>query len=720
MKNIRIALLLSCLTVVFGTPPDISAQTTAFTYQGRLTDSNGPVTGLHDFEFRLFNAVTGGAQQGSTIALNDLGVTNGLFVAPIDFGANFPGADRFLQISVRPGASAGVFTPLNPRQPITSTPYAVTARGISGPLPAGQLPSNVALTDRAQTFSANQTFQRPTTFDDRVGIGTNIPQQALHVAGSYVRVDGSGNEQATLGGDGAGSDVELGSSNPGIGAVALFNQGNGDYMHLFAKGATFFGPISGDGSGLTALPAGQLSGSLADALLSPNVALRAGGNSFTGDQTFADRVFFGNQTRQTLNLYNADYGIGVQANAAYFRTANEFLWYRGGSHSDDFGDPGTGGGSLMRLGSSGDLLLVGRLGIGTTTPGTELDVVATQALGRLTSTNASNGSVLIFNNQSPLPDYLGAINFENDGSTVGQIAYLANDRFAFRAGGVERMRLDGNGQLTVFGQGANGVQGNSASTSASGVYGQNSSGGGFGVAGRTTGAGYAIYGDNTDPAGWAGVFNGNVYYSGLQNKLDVGDNFVATVRAGDFFLGHSSRRGTPGRALVDLTDTLHLNFDSDWAKTVIGGNNVSVCTLTIRGGCDIAEPFKMSDAEIPKGAVVVIDENNPGHLRMSDQACDRRVAGIISGANGVNTGVTLTQEGVFENGQNVALSGRVYVQADTANGPIVPGDLLTTSETPGHAMKVTDHAKSQGAILGKAMTPLKDGKGMVLVLVTLQ
>ena len=75
---------------------------------------------------------------------------------------------------------------------------------------------------------------------------------------------------------------------------------------------------------------------------------------------------------------------------------------------------------------------------------------------------------------------------------------------------------------------------------------------------------------------------------------------------------------------------------------------------------------------------------------------------------------------MFENGQNVALSGRVYVQADAGNGSIVPGDLLTTSEAPGHAMKVTDHAQAQGAVLGKAMTGLKEGSGLVLVLVTLQ
>ena len=80
----------------------------------------------------------------------------------------------------------------------------------------------------------------------------------------------------------------------------------------------------------------------------------------------------------------------------------------------------------------------------------------------------------------------------------------------------------------------------------------------------------------------------------------------------------------------------------------------------------------------------------------------------------------MLQEGTLEAGQNVALTGRVYVQADASTGAIEPGDLLTTSDTPGHAMKVSDHAKAQGAILGKAMSALSEGKGMVLVLVTLQ
>ncbi len=145
-----------------------------------------------------------------------------------------------------------------------------------------------------------------------------------------------------------------------------------------------------------------------------------------------------------------------------------------------------------------------------------------------------------------------------------------------------------------------------------------------------------------------------------------------------------------------------------------------VSTLTIRGGADLAEPFAMSQPDVEPGSVVVIDEANPGKLRQSTHAYDNKVAGIVSGANGIRPGISMIQEDQLEAGKNVALTGRVYVQADASLGAIQPGDLLTSSDTPGHAMKVTEHAKAQGAILGKAMSGLKAGKGMVLVLVTLQ
>ncbi|MCB1126982.1 MAG: hypothetical protein KDM81_10825, partial [Verrucomicrobiae bacterium] len=77
-------------------------------------------------------------------------------------------------------------------------------------------------------------------------------------------------------------------------------------------------------------------------------------------------------------------------------------------------------------------------------------------------------------------------------------------------------------------------------------------------------------------------------------------------------------------------------------------------------------------------------------------------------------------EDALEAGENVALSGRVYVNANTTAGAIEPGDLLTTSGVPGEAMKAADPERSRGAILGKAMTRLDEASGTVLVLVTLQ
>jgi len=143
--------------------------------------------------------------------------------------------------------------------------------------------------------------------------------------------------------------------------------------------------------------------------------------------------------------------------------------------------------------------------------------------------------------------------------------------------------------------------------------------------------------------------------------------------------------------------------------------------LAITGGGDLAEPFEISENQpIPKGALVIIDEENPGRLKLSQQAYDKRVAGVVSGAGGINPGLTLTQEGVLQGGQNVALSGRVYALATAANGPIKPGDLLTTSEVPGHAMKATDRELWPGAVIGKAMSVLENGEGLVLVLVNLQ
>src|SRR5690349_15228117 len=74
------------------------AQTTAFTYQGRLNEAGNPANGVYDLQFSLFNAASGGAQQSGTWTQLAQGVTNGLFTVELDFGSFFPGANRWLEI----------------------------------------------------------------------------------------------------------------------------------------------------------------------------------------------------------------------------------------------------------------------------------------------------------------------------------------------------------------------------------------------------------------------------------------------------------------------------------------------------------------------------------------------------------------------------------------------------------------------------------------------
>jgi hypothetical protein len=159
--------------------------------------------------------------------------------------------------------------------------------------------------------------------------------------------------------------------------------------------------------------------------------------------------------------------------------------------------------------------------------------------------------------------------------------------------------------------------------------------------------------------------------------------------------------------------------------------HVSLSVLEIQGGADLAEGFEVDSAKgvasissknaIKPGLLVSIDPLRKGKLVVSSRAYDRRVGGIISGAGGINAGMVMGQSSASSDSKRpIALSGRVYCWADAANGPIHPGDLLTTSSHPGYAMRVSDHRRARGAIVGKAMTGLKSGTGLVLVLVSLQ
>ncbi len=264
---------------------------------------------------------------------------------------------------------------------------------------------------------------------------------------------------------------------------------------------------------------------------------------------------------------------------------------------------------------------------------------------------------------------------------------------------------------------------------------------------------------------WVGNYDGNKSYLMVRGDGNIGIGTTTPleklhVEGGGIYLKNSAPRLTfrnnGGHEFfweVNPNGTFHL-FDwvsqkskmtFDQSGTVVinpDGGNVGIGilnpteklevngrtktkTLEIVGGADLAESFDIQSVEnepAPEpGMLVSIDPDHPGQLKICTETYDRKIAGVISGAGGIQPGMVMGQEESIANGKYpVAMVGRVYVQADASFGKIEPGDLLTTSSLPGVAMKVGDHSLAQGAMIGKAMTSLNEGRGLVLVLVNLQ
>jgi hypothetical protein len=135
-------------------------------------------------------------------------------------------------------------------------------------------------------------------------------------------------------------------------------------------------------------------------------------------------------------------------------------------------------------------------------------------------------------------------------------------------------------------------------------------------------------------------------------------------------------------------------------------------------GADCAEFFETSDpSAVEPGTVLVIGDG--GSLRPCDAEYDKRVAGVVSGGHGLRPGIIL-DHGSERAGAPVALTGKAYCKVDAEPSSVDVGDLLTTSSTAGHAMKASDDTKYVGAVLGKALAPLGEGRDMIPVLVALQ
>jgi hypothetical protein len=448
------------------------------------------------------------------------------------------------------------------------------------------------------------------------------------------------------------------------------------------------------------------------------VALLAGGNNFTGNQTVNGTVQV-NGSEQITGASGA--GSHVDENIG------PNTYYSGEEHGINFnygaGAAGQNIGSMIMGYNGQGYFSVGNLYYGIGQSGTKAFTVFGDGNVNIDPMGMNSGFLNNGNTNS------SGLTFGTGGSGSGEgiasqrQAGLAN-RYGldFYTGFVQRMSILQNGNMTINGNtlllepSTAGVYANDGL-----VFGDGNLAGGINYLGNGPWlAGY--YG------GALGALAPNIVALSWDSSGDVAVHRQLTVQ-GEFSVVNglgNEQAYMGGDGVGGDVQFGSLNSSIDNVAFYNAGKNtymhIYCSSITIEGGADLAEPFKITSGkdEISEGTVVVIDELNPGHLKMSDQGYDTHVAGVVSGANGISPGIQMQQKGALEGGKNVALTGRVYVQADTSNGAIKPGDLLTTSSAPGRAMKVTDHVKAAGAILGKAMTGLSEGKGMVLVLVTLQ
>jgi hypothetical protein len=179
---------------------------------------------------------------------------------------------------------------------------------------------------------------------------------------------------------------------------------------------------------------------------------------------------------------------------------------------------------------------------------------------------------------------------------------------------------------------------------------------------------------------------------------------------GNLVMGGNGQDGDIALFPGSATDT------GDWAQATI---RLDADTGDIRlSGADCAERFDVAgEARIEPGEVLIVSESE--RLEPCSTAYDKRVLGVVSGAGGYRPGLILDSS--RETGRApVALMGKVYCKVDASEHPIGIGDMLTTSDRSGFAMKAADPARAFGAVLGKALRGLASGQGMIPVLVALQ
>jgi hypothetical protein len=710
------------------------AAPSTFSYQGQLQKDGRPFDGVCNFTFSLWDELgtgdppQGGNQIGPAVALSNHPLNNGLFTVPLDFGSEaFNGnANRYLQISIKCPAAGGTQTTLAPRQTVQASPHSISTRGI-----------DVASSGDV-SISAN------------VGIGTAIPATRVD-----IKVQGTQS--------GLTPALRLGQSTAGASSQDVLS---GTEMEFFGNDR-IFAKLSGGTRGLTTGREGFLSFATRDASSAEGV--------------LAERMRISGTGNVGIGTTTPNAALDVRAigdGTALLRLSSERAWefrQRGagsGAHLElrDI----TGGKNFRVAGLDGDAVAIfktafgdlgsqrvilaptaGRVGIGTESPQAKVHIADTgnaylrldSGPGLLSEINHFNAGVAgsaikLF----PASDSRG-IGFY----TGGEFSNNSPKVMIKTSGRVGIGTTSPSAKLEISG-GAEGIRINPQSGGTAGISIQlagdttsDQTSFTVGRPGDTDSMGFVFNNGSQDSMKFLTasrtrmtvLANGNVGIGTVSPtaKLDVkatGDGApVLKLRTDRPWVfeqvgigGNTSlrlRSTVPGAGkdlIIETQGDVRIGTDAAPGRLRVNGPTVTeVITIT---GADLAEKFKVTEVVQP-GMVVQMDPHTPEHFMIARGEYNTLVSGIVSGANGLPAGAILGNLPGYEDAIPIALAGRVWTWCDAdESGAIQMGDMLTTSDTPGHAMKATDRDLAFGSIIGKAMTSLDSGRGLVLVLVSIQ
>ena len=584
---------------------------TAFTYQGRLSDADGPVNGTCDLRFRLYSAASGGSLLG-TDTVNGVPVSDGYFGVVLndngEFGGNaFDGQARWLEIRVNCGSGD---TDLSPRQPLTAAPYAHYAlqagggggaswslSGNSGTTPGTHF---VGTTDnQALEFKVNNTRAMRVEYASHPTFGTS-PNLIGGYSGNSVTAGVVG---ATIGGGGRSSFPNQVTANYGTIGGGNNNSASGDYTTV------------GGGWGNTVSKGYATVGGGINNAASGNYAIASGGQGNAASGEFAT---VGGGQGNTASGNDTTVG-GGRTNTA----SHDYATVGGGydNIADDWAATVSGGSGNRAFG-----------GFATVSGG---------------ANNTAGGGYSFAAGRRAGANHDGAFVWAD--STDADFASDRGNQFKVRASGGTWFEVSGS-------SGLNPPALRVESTSSNGV---------------------AIY--------------------ARQTSSDAA-LVVTNKGSGDLIKAFGTSSGG------------NLRFQVDQAGNVSADGTIS------GGGADFAEMVHPGQTDLVPGDVLVIDPD--GRMARSSQAYQTSVAGVYSTQPGFVAGAGDDSANLSDQ-VPLAVMGVVPVKATAENGPIQPGDLLTSSSTPGHAMRAgADPAP--GTIIGKALEPWETGSGVIQMLVMLR